>query len=105
MRMALVDDKGIVKNVIVYDPSKEWNPPAGLTLVEVNDWVNIDDAYDKPLPPPPPHKTEEERKQERNAAAKNELSLIASFNIEKKTNPNISFSDFLDGLESSKPTI
>jgi hypothetical protein len=41
------------------------------------------------------------RKKERDAISKQNLSLVASYNIEKKTNPDLSFSDFLDSLEVS----
>ncbi len=48
---------------------------------------------------------EVDRKKERDKIEKDNLSLVASYNIEKKANPNLAFSDFLDELENTKPTV
>lgn len=44
-------------------------------------------------------KIADENKKVRNASKAEDLSLIASYNIEKKTNPDLLFSDYLDDLE------
>jgi len=44
-------------------------------------------------------------KQQRNTEKANDLSLVASFNIEKKTNPTLEFSDYVDQLETDSAAI
>lgn len=43
---------------------------------------------------------EAKRKQERNREKGKDLAIIAGYEAEKKGNPNLSFSDYLDFLES-----
>lgn len=41
MKWALINNQDIIENVISYDGDAEYNPPEGLLLVQVNDWLNI----------------------------------------------------------------
>jgi len=50
MKYALVDFNGIVQNIVVYDGSSVYTPPAGLKLTKVNDWLNIGDHISKESP-------------------------------------------------------
>ena len=52
MKWALVDTNEIVVNVIAYDGVSEYAVPEGLSLEEVNDWVDIGQATDVPEPTP-----------------------------------------------------
>jgi hypothetical protein len=45
------------------------------------------------------------QKQERNKNKADDLSLVASFNIEKKANPALEFSDYVDQLETDSAAI
>jgi len=47
---ALVDANGIVQNIIVYDGSSPYTPPQGLTLEQVNNWVQIGQNVNTPQP-------------------------------------------------------
>jgi hypothetical protein len=69
-----------------------------MTMIEIEDWVNIGDDANKPKPVAPV-KDAAALKAERNAAYKNDLALVASFDMEKKNNPGLTFSDYLDSLE------
>lgn len=46
MKWALVDGSSIVQNIISYDGVSAYQPPQGLQLLEVNDWVHIGDNKD-----------------------------------------------------------
>jgi len=106
MQWALVDSNNVVVNIIVIDPEKEYKPPQGLALREINDWVHMGRDADMPKPTDDPPQTDEERKAQRDTMAKNNLSLIAVFNMEKKSKPDLTFSTYLDELESTaKPTL
>lgn len=48
MKYALHNEHGIIVNVIEYDGKNKYNPGAGLTLCEINDWVQIGDHKDTP---------------------------------------------------------
>lgn len=41
MQWALVDLNSIVQNIISYDGKSSYTPPIGLTLMQVNSWINI----------------------------------------------------------------
>ena len=47
MKWALVDSNNIIQNTIAYDGTTEYVPAEGLTLVQVNDWLDISDPVDK----------------------------------------------------------
>lgn len=98
MRWALVDKENICQNVIVYDPDSDYEPAEGLKLLEVNDWINIGDSIDKSEPQPPPV-DDAERKAERNKRYSGDMAIVGAYEIEKKSNPNLDFSDYLDSLE------
>ena len=55
MKWALIDENGIVKNLIAYDGAALYTPTAGLTLQQVNPWVQVGQNADtsEPLPPVP----------------------------------------------------
>jgi len=49
MKWALVNSDGIVQNVIVYEGAP-YTPSEGLTLQQVNSWVNIGSHINDPEP-------------------------------------------------------
>lgn len=51
MQYALVDSNNVVKNFIV-PPVGEWVPPVGLTVQQVNDWVEVGQDTGTPQPSP-----------------------------------------------------
>jgi len=105
---ALVDSNNVVVNKIVYDPEKPYTPPAGLVLREINRWVDIGmnaDIQEADIPKPIPPIPETDRKSERDAKYKNDLSMVALYDAAKKTNPDLTFSQYLDSLEQMKSSI
>lgn len=46
MKWALVDDAGIVINVIEYNGTSLYTPPAGVSLQQVDESINIGDHID-----------------------------------------------------------
>jgi len=56
MKYALVNSQNIVVNVIALQNVNAYRAPPGLTVMQVNDWVQIGDLSDaaKPVPPKPP---------------------------------------------------
>ena len=99
MKYALIDSQGKVENIVVYDGKEPYKPAEGLALVEVNDWLEIGQNKDdqaRALVQPDPVAD----KLRRNESFKNDLSLKASYRIEKRDNPALKFSDYLDQLES-----
>jgi len=101
MRYALVDANDLVVNVIEYDGVQPYKPKDGLSLIEVNDWIEIGDNKDTEKKPPVVQDIIE-AKQRRNEVFKRDLSLKASYKLEKKDNPALKFSDYLDQLESEE---
>ena len=53
MKWALIDPNGQVINIIIYDGVSEFQAPGGVTLLQVNDWINIGDNKNDPKPVPP----------------------------------------------------
>lgn len=100
MKFALVNAQDIVVNVVVYDGA-EYQPPAGLRLLEINDWLEIGDHKDK-LKPVPVQDDPAKRKEDRDRIYKNDLAIVAAFEIEKKSNPDLEFSNYLDSLEQKR---
>ena len=98
MKTALVDSNGIVQNVIVLDPKSDYIPPNGWVIQDVNNWVNIGDDVSMPEPVPPVV-DETERKQKRDKLYSGDMAVVAAYEIEKKSNPNLTFSAYLDTLE------
>jgi hypothetical protein len=98
MKWALVDAGNVVKNLIVYDGVSRYIPPDGLSIIQVNDWVEIGELVDK-AEPSPVVSDPEDQKLKRNEALKSNLALIACYEIEKKSNPDLVFSDYIDSLE------
>lgn len=47
MIWALIDEDGFVRNTIEYNGVSPYNPPEGMTLLQVNNWVGIGDHKDK----------------------------------------------------------
>lgn len=57
MKYALVDNSGTVKNIIAYDPAEPYGPytpPDGVTLTQINNWVEIEGNVNDPEPTPVP---------------------------------------------------
>lgn len=53
MKWALVDSQNIVQNTIDYDPLEPYGPysaPAGLILMQINDWIEIGQDTQTPDP-------------------------------------------------------
>ena len=50
MNWALVDANGIVQNLIAYDGKTPYSPPTGMTLEQVNPWVQVGQNIDTPEP-------------------------------------------------------
>lgn len=50
MKWALVNSDSIIKNVITYDGVSEYTPPDDLNLMQVPDWLNMEDHINKPEP-------------------------------------------------------
>jgi len=106
MKWALVDSNDMVVNVIVYNGSDPYLPPEGLILKEVNNWVDKgmkSDIAERDVPKPIPDPVKQ--KQQRNLHYKNDLSMVAMFDLAKKTNPTLQFSDYLDTLENMKDNV
>jgi hypothetical protein len=53
MKYALVDANNIVQNLIVYSEGSNYTPEEGLSVQQVNEWINIGDNKDAPEPLPP----------------------------------------------------
>lgn len=100
MRWALIDSKNKVSNIIEYDAREPYKPNEGFELRQVEDWVEIGDDADILKPESPPPLNESSVKVLRNNIYKNDLSLKYLYSNEKKTNPSLTFSDFLDNLEA-----
>lgn len=58
MPKALIDSNGVVVNIIEYAPSGDYQPPAGLTMVDVGEGCAIGGTYNASTstftPPTPP---------------------------------------------------
>lgn len=54
LKYALIDADNIIRNVIDYDGSSQYKPPAGLRLQQVESWLDIGHNANDPEPPPPP---------------------------------------------------
>ncbi len=109
MRWALVNEQNIVINIIAYNGSDPFIPPQGIRLREVQDWLQIGlDAdiaeHDVPRTPVDPVDPVRE-KAKRDAYYKNDLSMIALFNLAKQTNPQLQLSAYLDSLEVLRDSI
>lgn len=104
MRYALVDENNVVVNVIEYNGSDPYTPPAGLTIKSVDDWIDIGHDADLPLPVSPVI-DEAQAKEMRDTNAANDLSLVASYKMALANNPDLSFSDHMDDLESMSADI
>lgn len=50
MKYALVDNDGIVQNIIEYDGVSTYTPLQGHTLSQANSWIQIGDHIDTPEP-------------------------------------------------------
>lgn len=53
MKYALVNKDSIIENVVAHDPALPhggYEPPTGLSIMEVNDWLNIGDNINAPEP-------------------------------------------------------
>ena len=101
MKWALINEDGMVVNIIAYDGKAPYRPADGLSLVEVNDWVEIGehkDADKKPSVVEDP--ADVKRRRDKELAA--DLSLKATFRIEKRSNPSLTFSEYLDQLEAQR---
>lgn len=48
-------------------------------------------------------KAEVDRKKDRDKVKADDLSLVGCYELEKKSNPNLKFSEYLDSLEGKKP--
>ncbi len=46
MRYAVINNDGIVVNVIEWDGKTQWSPPSGCFVIQ-NDYCDINDFYDK----------------------------------------------------------
>lgn len=101
MNWALVNESGIVENIIEYDGVEPYIPADGLSLLEINDWIDISDHKDA-AKKPPVLVDEVEAKIRRNNYLSEDLSLKATFRIEKRVNPALNFSDYIDTLEAEK---
>lgn len=99
MKWALIDSQNIVKNIIAYDGVSPYRVPDGMSLVQINDWVGRDEPMDKSAPLPPVDRDPADVKAKRDEVNKSNLALIAAFEIEKKTNPLLEWSAYLDSLE------
>ena len=99
MKWALIDSNEIVQNLIEYDGTEKYSPPDDMSLVQVDDWVEIG-MYSDADKPPVTIEDDASIKIRRNLALSKDLSLRASFRIEKRRNPDLTFSDYLDQLES-----
>lgn len=100
MRWSLVNEDNIVVNIIAHDGKSSIEPPDNLRLVSTNNWVSIGDNINKEKPPKPIEPTLEELKQRRNNMHKDNLALKGLYRIEKRLNPTLEFSDYLDTLEA-----
>lgn len=107
MKWALVDSQNKVSNVIAYDGESPYEPPAGLNLREVNNWVDLGMDADIPFEqvPKPIPKSPAVQKAERNNIMKMDLAVVAGYDIARKANPQLVFSDYLDSLEVIRDSI
>ena len=101
MKVSIVNEEDKVVNIIEHDGASPLNLAPGLRAVQTNDWVHIGDNIDKALPVPPSD-SEADLKQSRNQLLKLNLALVGCYRIEKKSNPALTFSDYLDELEKEK---
>jgi hypothetical protein len=106
MRWALVDSNNKVLNVIVYDGSSLYEPEEGMKLREINDWVQVGldaDIREEDVPKPPIDPIDHvKEKSMRDAKYKQDLSMVALFDAARKSNPQLTFSAYLDNLEQLK---
>lgn len=99
MKYALVKDN-IVEGVIVYDGVAPYVPAEGLSLVQVNDWVSKGDDISVPAPIPDAPKSDVELKAMDVEVKKADASFVASYQTELKSNPNLTFEDYVDFIDS-----
>lgn len=99
MKYVLVDENDMVVNTIVYNGTDAYTPPAGLTVKQANEWITIGHHIDTPEPVSPLI-DEAEAKDARNAIAANDLTIMASYKMALVDNPDLSFNDHMDSLES-----
>ena len=100
MIWALVDSNDVVLNRIEYDGKAKVSYPDGIKVMEVNDWVAMGQNISVAKPAPKPERTAAELKTQRNEALSKDLSLKAAFLLERKANPDLTFSAYLDMLEA-----
>jgi hypothetical protein len=106
MKWALVNSENVVINIIVYEGSP-FSPPDGLSLLEINDWVDIGMKADISLadiPKATPPDAANIKKQ-RDMLYKDNLAIVALFNMVKNKQPDLDFSSYLDSLEILKNSI
>lgn len=48
MKWALINVDNIVESLIVYDGFSPYEPAQGLSLKQINDWVQISQSIDQP---------------------------------------------------------
>ncbi len=99
MKWALVNSENIVMNVVESIEQGDVQDIDDLTAVQVQDWINIGDSVYMVKPADIPLATIEELKAIRNEAMSQDMTLKACWGVEKKTRPELSFSDYLDELE------
>lgn len=57
---AVINDQGIVENIVLWDGVAEWHPPQGCVLILVDDiecgigWAHENGEFRRPPPPAPP---------------------------------------------------
>jgi hypothetical protein len=101
MKWALVDVNNVIKNVVCHDSACKYEPPAGLKLMMVNDWLNIGQSIDA-KEPEVVVETPELLKARRNEDKSKDLTFVGLYLIESTMNPGLSFSDYLDKLEKTE---
>ena len=99
MRWSIVNESNVVVNIIEYDGTSPIDIKAPLRLVQTNDWVKIGEQVGKVEPEKPQPKSDAELKQLRNEVMAKNLPMLGCYRLEKKANPDLVFSDYLDDLE------
>lgn len=99
MKYVLVDENDIVVNTIMYNGIDPYTPPRGLILKQANEWITIGHHIDT-VEPVYPVISDEEAKASRDEIAAGKIEVVAAFAIEQKSNPDLTFTDYLDSLEA-----
>lgn len=50
MKYGLVDSNNVLQNVIIYDGNSLYTPTSGLTIEQINDWIQIGENINTPQP-------------------------------------------------------